>query len=271
MYVISRILIALIAIFLSLPSEANRMKVHHALLAKVTPRFNKNHMPSAQAAKSMARTIEFYEHCMYDETDDRIQYAISLNMKWRENPGLRGSPEKLGYEVCLTDVLGLPRFDNQKQIDAAKGTDLLMVSAEFILFPDDDGNTVPPERQFARPWAKNYIEGIARDLHEYLLRVLPRGNKGPDVPPLRMGSLVRSLESQKQLPSTANCATKICSTHLFGLSMDISNHPNYVPKIVRDWIKQRLVEDRRLGKIVMIQEFVHPHFHVLVVPPVYVE
>ena len=162
---------------------------------------------------------------MYGETPlDRAEYALLLNLKWRNSPQLGGTPEKIGYEVCFTDALGFVRYSDQVAIDAAKGIDLVEVSPLFIDFPSDKANTIPFERRYARPWVKTYIETLAQDLHEFLARE----HRGQEVPRLRMGSLVRSEVDQRRLRSTANCSTEICSTHLTGATIDISNNSNYV-------------------------------------------
>lgn len=265
MCVISRILIALIALFLSLPSEAGRKKVHHAPLAKVTPRIAKNYVPPLYTPKSMAETIEFYKHCMYDETDDRIGYAINLNMKWRMDPSLRGSPEKLGYEVCLTDALGLKRYEDQASIDAAQTSgELVELSDLSLYFPSE----VPSERRFTRPWVRDYIVGIARDMNMHFVDEAKKTHE--EVTQLRVSSTVRSFRDQRRQASPAACRNEICSTHTTGAAVDISNHFLKVGPRERLWIKERLIEDRKKGKIMIIQEFWRPHFHVLVIPPEFI-
>ena len=230
------------------------------------PSIAKHFIPLKSIAVKKAREIAFYKQCMYGETElERITYVLALNAKWRYSPLLGGGPEKIGYEVCLADALGLSRYENQEQIDAVKGTELMRVSAQFISFPNDKDNVIPFERQFSSPWARDYIESFAESLHKHLVKEMGGGKEDYNVPLLRMGSLVRSLAGQKKLPSTANCATEICSTHLRGPTIDISTNPKFVLKIAKDWIEQRLIEDRKLGKIVMIRE--KSHFHVFVIPP----
>lgn len=252
--------------------DAHTRKRHGKALPKVhaRPSIAKNFIPPKSIAVNKAKEIAFYKLCMYGETElERITYVLALNAKWRYSPLLGGGPEKIGYEVCLADALGLSRYENQEQIDAVKGTELMRVSAQFISFPNDKDNVIPFERQFSSPWARDYIEDFAEGLHKHLVKEMGGGKEDSNVPLLRMGSLVRSLVGQKKLPSTANCATQICSTHLRGPTIDISTNPKFVPEMAKDWIEQRLIKDRKLGKIVMIRE--KSHFHVFVIPPEFVE
>lgn len=88
---------------------------------------------------------------------------------------------------------------------------------------------------------------------------------------MRVNSLVRSLADQEKQKSPAKCKNEICSTHLTGGAVDISNSDQRVTREVRMWIRERLLRDRSEGKILLIQEFVSAHYHIFVIPPEYVE
>ncbi len=241
-------------------------------LARTKPSIAKNYKPSFFTLRQTERTIEAYKDCMYGAAanEDKIERALILNLSYRDEVNLRGSPDKLGREVCLADILGLKRYQTQRKIDRAKGATLFSVRSEFIEFPNDTGNRLPPERRFATRWVKEYIESLAQDLHVYLLDKQHEGEI-IDVPLLRVNSLVRSLSAQGRQASIAACRNEICSTHLTGSTVDISNHPVHVSPLVRQWLRERLLADRREGKIIMIQEFFRPHFHIFVIPPQYLE
>jgi hypothetical protein len=164
------------------------------------------------------------------------------------------------------DALGLKRYETQVDIDRAKGVDLFEVSSEFIEFPDDAGNRLPSERRFARQWVKDYIESLARDLHAHLVSKRAPG-RTDDISLLRVNSLVRSLADQAKQASPAKCKNEICSTHLTGSTVDIANGDGRVSAESRKWIRERLLQDRKDGKIIMIQEFSRPHYHLFVIPP----
>lgn len=253
-----------------IPEKPNRSHGKSLPMVHVRPGIARSFVPPKSMAAKKAEEIAFYKQCMYGETElDRTTYVLALNAKWRRNPSLKGAPEKIGYEVCLADALGLSRYENQAEIDAAKGTELMRVSTEFISFPSDKDNVVPFDRQFARPWAKDYIENFARMLHEHLTKVAAEGKGDTDIQLLRMGSLVRSIEGQKKLHSTANCKTEICSTHPAGATIDISTNPKFVQEIAVEWIMKQLMLDRQQGKVLVIRE--KSHFHLFVVPPDFVE
>lgn len=146
-------------------------------LAHVKPSIEKGYRPPIFTTPPRTQfAVAAYKRCMYDEMPpglDRILYALALNLSYRDESDIRGSAEKLGREVCLSDALGLHRYETQAEIDRAKGGELLEVSPQFIIFPDDEGNRLPEERHLARPWAKIYIEAFARDLHTFLLEKHP--------------------------------------------------------------------------------------------------
>jgi hypothetical protein len=239
-------------------------KKHTTPLRRVRPSVDKNYAPTQNAGKRMADAVNAYKVCMYGDLspdEDRIERAVSLNLAYREDRTLGGNAEKLGREVCLAEALGLNRYETQAEIDAAKGSDLFPISGKFVLIPDDQ---VPIERRYARAWVKEYVEALAYDLHVYLLR--RHGDSG-EVAQLRINSLVRSLSGQAAQASPAKCRNEICSTHLTGSTVDVSNHSAKVDREVRDWVRDRLIADRKDGKIVMIQEFHSAHYHVFVIPP----
>lgn len=243
-------------------------------LTPVVPSIEKGYRPPFfTTSPRMQLAVLAYKQCMYDDArseSDVTLRALALNLSYREDQHISGSAEKIGREVCLADALGLKRYETQGDIDHAKGTELFAVSPQFIEFPDDDGNRLPPERRFARLWVKEYVETLGRDLHASLLARRTRSTIGA-VPLLRVNSLVRSLADQSEQHSPAKCKNEICSTHLTGSTVDIANGEGRVSPESRKWIRERLLQDRKDGKIVMIQEFARPHYHIFVIPPEYVE
>ncbi len=234
------------------------------------PSIGKDYKPSFFSLHSTELAIEAYKDCMYGTpaSEDKIERALLLNLAYRDDANLHGSPDKIGREVCLADILGLKRYQTQAEIDRAKGSELFPISTEFIEFPDDTGNYLPPERRLGTWWVKEYLETLARDLHAYLLEN-PSEEMSNSTPLLRVNSLVRSLAAQGRQVSSAKCKNEICSTHLTGSTVDISNYPVHVSPLVRQWLRERLLADRKEGKIIMIEEFFHPHFHIFVIPPQY--
>jgi hypothetical protein len=258
--------------------KAARAKAQHKKkpkpLAPLSPSIERGYRPPIfSTSPRMHFAVLAYKECMYDDArpeSDATLRALALNLSYRADRNISGSAEKLGREVCLADALGLKRYETQGDIDRAKGAELFEVSPQFIEFPDDDGNRLPPERRFARPWVKEYVETLGRDLHAHLLQQRTRSSLG-HIPLLRVNSLVRSLAGQSEQSSPAKCKNEICSTHLTGSTVDIANGEGRVSPESRKWIRERLLQDRKDGKIVMIQEFARPHYHLFVIPPEYVE
>lgn len=241
-------------------------------LAPVKPTIEKGYRPPFFTTSPRTQlSVAAYKACMYAEGDTesvRVERALSLNFSYRRTPGFSGGPEKIGREICFADALGLKRYFTQEEIDGAKGTELVEVSTQFIDLANDEGNRFPPERRFARPWVKEYLEAFARDLHDHLLSKKPHGSIA-DIPRLRVTSLVRALADQEEQHSPAKCKTEICSTHLTGSTVDIANGGR-VSEEARKWIRARLFKDRNEGKILVIQEFARPHYHIFVVPTEFV-
>jgi len=258
--------------------KAKRPKAHVKKkpkpLTPVLPSIERGYRPPFfTTSPRMQLAVLAYKQCMYDDVPPglgAIERALALNLVYRADRNLAGSAEKIGREVCLADALGLKRYETQDDIDRAKNTELFAVSPQFIEFPDDEGNRLPSERRFARAWVKAYTEALAYDLHTYLLAHRASGALD-GIPLLRVNSLVRSLRDQSAQYSPAKCKNEICSTHLTGSTVDIANGEGRVSGDVRQWIRARLLQDRKDGKIVMIQEFARPHYHIFVIPPEYVE
>lgn len=231
-------------------------------IAKVPPRIPKNYTPPSVDPKFLA-IVTAYKECMYG-AGDPIERALNLNLAPRDDPALGGSPEKLGGEVCLADALGLTRYATIADIASAGKAGELVSIVDATGMAIADG--IPPERRYARPWVRDYLALLARDMDAHFTK---RGVT--DYTPLRVSSLVRSYRDQRrQWNSPASCKTEICSTHTTGSALDISNSRFHVGTKEREWIRERLLEDRRKGKIVMIEEWFPPHFHIFVLPPEFV-
>lgn len=224
-------------------------------LAKVTPRIPKTYTPPRGAKKKLAEIIAVYKSCMYGE-GDRVTRALERNFS--------GEGYLLGNEVCLADAIGLKRYETLPDIESAKQSgELVEVSASPGLVIADD---LPDVRHYARPWVREYLVALARDMEAHFAK-----EGGSDFTPLRVSSLVRSYKDQRrQKNSPASCWTEICSTHTTGSAVDVSNNPFRMGKKEREWLRERLVLDRKNGKIVIVEEWFPPHFHIFVLPPEFV-
>ncbi len=245
------------------PSAKPKAKKKHKPLAKVPPRIPKAYTPPPRADAKFLAIVDAYKQCMYGD-DDAIERALALNLGERENEMLGGTPGKLGNEVCLSDALGLRRYETLADITSAgmRGELAEVLPSAGLAIADD----LPAVRRFARPWVRDYLHSLARDLEAYAAK---EGIAEPT--PFRIASMVRSYSDQRrQWNSPASCRTEICSTHTTGSAVDISNNFFHMNKKERTWLRERLLEDRRKGRIVMIEERFPPHFHIFVLPPDFV-
>ncbi len=227
-------------------------------LGEVHPRIPPNYKTGIFSLRSTEERVAAYKQCMFPE-EGRLERALVLNMAAKDSVELFSDPRQLAYEVCLGDAMGLSRFENDASIELGKQTgELVELKIDGLVFPEK----LATEKRYARPWVKDYIEALATKMKQ-------RFNGA--YTPLRVGSLVRSYkDQQRQQNSPASCITEICSLHTTGSAVDVSNVPKWSGDAERAWLRAQLLEDRKLGKIVVIEEKSPPHFHLLVVPPQFV-
>lgn len=216
----------------------------------------------ALTAKQRA-TVAVYEACMEGAEsagkDERIFRALDLAFAAQGEQPLRGSPDKLGTEICVAELLGLSPFESDDAIALAteKG-ELFEFSFDRIVFAPK----LALHRRAGRSWVPAYLNELTRSMSEAF----------PDsVPPLlRIPSVVRTKAGQQRLflngRTPARCDVKgLCSTHTSGAAIDISLQ--MLDNARRAWITERLLQDVRERKILAILEGRGGHFHVFVLPP----
>lgn len=224
-------------------------------------------VPLDSLSPRQIEAITAYNECVSNEYDDPLRHALELAYEYKEERSLKGTPEKLGRESCVADMLGLSRYETIADINNAKKTgELVLVDSHLVDIPDD----VPMERHYARVWVRDYITSLAQDMQTYLRS---RGIVSFHASVLRVPSIVRSFDVQDRLvrngKSPANCRFHaICSTHTTGSTIDISSRR--IGIVGYTWLLGRLLEDRKNGKILIILESLGGHFHVFVIPPKYV-
>ena len=264
----SKPITAFIAIFILLTafsqhSAASPKRLHakatkRVPLGKVVPRISPEYKAGIFSWKSTRERIEAYKECMFPEVG-RLERALTLNRLASDSEVLSGSTKQLAYEVCLADAMGLERYELQADIEKGKSErKLVEIEADGLVFSD----FLPSERRYGRPWVKTYIETRAAEMKKHFKS---------DYTPLRVGSLVRSFkDQQRQRNSVASCKTEICSSHTTGSAVDLALAPKFTGAREREWLKERLLADRKRGVIVVTEEHYPEHFHVLVLPPQFV-
>jgi hypothetical protein len=108
--------------------------------------------------------------------------------------------------------------------------------------------------RLARPWTKHFIEQLASAFQEIF------GQR------LRITSLTRTRLTQLVLrrtnPNAAPARGAVQSTHLTGAAVDISKRSLTEAELA--WLRTVLWRLRRKGLIHAVEEFLEPHFHVMV-------
>lgn len=236
-------------------------------LGKVAPRIPKDYTPPALASPRMRAIVAAYKSCMYDGDGNRLNQALERNLGYRFEARIFGTPEKLANEVCLADALGLKRYETLADIVAANAQGELV---EIPVLPHlEIADDLPLARRYARPWVRDWLVALARDMEQFVEKENREGRRTSAV--IRIGSLVRSYHDQRrQTNSPASCQTEICSTHTTGATVDISNNRFRLGGKEQRWLRERLLADRKTGKIIMIEEAHPPHFHLFVIPPEFV-
>jgi len=227
----------------------------------------KQFVPFDKLSERQIEAIAAYNECMSKEYDDPLRHAMELAYEYKDDPSLKGTPQKLGRESCLADMFGLARYETLGDINNAKKLgELVIVDSTLIEIP----RGVPLERRYARVWVRDYITHLAEDMqaHFHEKRIFSFHRHV-----LRVPSIVRSFDVQDRLvrsgKSPANCNFRaICSTHTTGSTIDISSRR--IGMVGYTWLLERLLQDRRDGKIVFILESIGGHFHIFVIPPKYV-
>lgn len=224
-------------------------------------------VPLDSLSPHQIEAITAYNECISREYKNPLRHAMDLGYEYKDDSSLKGTPEKLGRESCIADMLGLSRYETIDDINKAKKMgELVLVDSPLIEIPDD----VPMERHYARVWVRDYITTLAQDMEAYLHA---RGIMSFHSYVLRVPSIVRSFDVQDRLVrngrSPANCRFHaICSTHTTGSTIDISSRR--IGLVGYTWLLDRLLKDRKDGKILVILEALGGHFHVFVIPPKYV-
>lgn len=175
---------------------------------------------------------------------------------------LRGSTAHHAHEVCLARTFRLRGFRDLAAIEREAGKLLVAIPSPYV---EVVAKEIPADRRFTRPWVRDYITVLARDMHQYFAQ---EGNVSPSL--LRITSMIRSYEDQakevRRGHSPADCRYPfLCSTHTSGSSLDLGLKD--VSRQGRAWLEARLIADQKARKIFFIIE--RSHYHVFVLPPEY--
>jgi hypothetical protein len=208
-------------------------------------------------------TIAVYEACVRGSdgitTQEKLFGALDLAFAAQQVNPLRGSPQKLGTEICVTELLGLSPFESDDAITVAtESGELSGFSFKRTVFDPE----LSLHRRAGRSWVPAYIDGLEQEMSEKF-PVAP-------LPLLRIPSVVRTKPGQQLLflsgRSPARCDVQgLCSTHTTGAAIDISLLTLNRARL--SWLKARIKKDITEHRILAILEAKGGHFHVFVLPP----
>ncbi|MGB6544844.1 MAG: DUF5715 family protein [Candidatus Acidiferrales bacterium] len=167
-------------------------------------------------------------------------------------PLFRPSHESMVIQNEEIDRLGLPRIQNEEQLDelVASG-DLLPITPNESLRIDP---RLDPERRFCRPWTLDFVNDLSeayyREFHDQI----------------QINSAVRTAEVQERLRRyNSNAAPEsgdLASSHLAGITVDIQRLGMTMPEI--KWVEQYMLPLHEAGLIEPEEERHQRCFHVMV-------
>lgn len=167
-------------------------------------------------------------------------------------PALRGSRDSLLKQNEEIDRAGLPRIQDDEQLEQLKAIGYLVPVKEskFLRFDSQ----LADERRYCRPWTLAFVEDLGRDYYEKFKT------------PIQVNSAVRTVEQQRRLrrhngnaaPETGETA----SSHLAGVTVDIGKRG--MTRKQHKWVADYLAKLKVDGVIEPEEERRQPVFHVMV-------
>jgi hypothetical protein len=177
-------------------------------------------------------------------------HRLARHINW--NPLIRGSHESMLRQNEEIDRLGLPRIEDEGQLDELK-TNLELVELSDTKTMRVDPR-LDPSLRFCKSWTRDFVDDISSAYYEQFKTKI------------QVNSAVRTVEHQKQLrrhnrnaaPETGETA----SSHLAGLTVDISKRG--MTKKQHKWFENYLANLRDHNLIEAAEERRQAVFHIMV-------
>ena len=168
------------------------------------------------------------------------------------NPLLKGSHETLLRENEMITEAGLPRIEDDDQLDA------LIEREELVRIPETDALRLNPgllsDRKYARPVVIDFLHDLSTAYYERFQQ------------PLIVTSAVRTIPQQRKLRRhNSNAAPEsgdAASSHLSGLTIDLGKRG--LTKQQHSWLEQYLKNLKDQNVIEPLEEHRQACFHVMV-------
>lgn len=168
------------------------------------------------------------------------------------NPLIRGSHESMLRQNEEIDRLGLPRIEDEGQLEELKASEQLVPlenTRSFQVAPQLD-----PEYRYAKPWTRDFVADLSDAYYAQFHQ------------PLLITSAVRTVEYQRKLRrrngNAAPEAGDTASSHLAGLTIDISKRG--MTKAQHRWFENYLAGMREQNLIEAAEERRQACFHIMV-------
>jgi hypothetical protein len=165
---------------------------------------------------------------------------------------LRARPGHPARENAAADAQRLTRLRTRTVLDRFLGAGLLVPMTGHA--PSVHVAGIPAWRRVARPWTRQFVRQLGEAIHRLF------GAR------LRVTALARTEAVQAALLTSNGNAAAVRgpsrSSHLTGASVDLSKVELSDAEL--EWMQVVLARLTRRGVILAIEEFVQPHFHVMV-------
>jgi hypothetical protein len=177
-------------------------------------------------------------------------HRLARRLNW--NPLIRGSHESMLRQNEEIDRLGLPRIEDEDQLEELKANQELVQIREsktLRIHPQLD-----PSMRYCKPWTHDFLDDISTAYYDEFHT------------PLQVNSAVRTIEFQKKLrrynknaaPETGETA----SSHLAGLTVDIAKRG--MSRKQHKWFEDYLANLRQHNLIEAAEERRQAVFHIMV-------
>jgi len=177
-------------------------------------------------------------------------HRLVRHLNW--NPLIRGSHESMLRQNEEIDRLGLPRIEDDTQLEELK-TNLELVELTDTKTMRVDPR-LDPSLRYCKPWTRDFVDDISSAYYDQFKTKI------------QVNSAVRTVEHQKQLrrhnrnaaPETGETA----SSHLAGLTVDIAKRG--MTKKEHKWFENYLADLRAHNLIEAAEERRQAVFHIMV-------
>jgi len=168
------------------------------------------------------------------------------------SPELRGSRDSLVKQNSEIDQAGLPRIEDDSQLQQLEERGVLVPITEtqyLVVSP-----SLKENRRYARPWTAQFVDDLSREFYAKFRK------------PIEVNSAVRTVEQQRHLMrvnhNAAPAEGEIASSHLAGTTVDIAKRG--LSRKQHKWIAEYLADMKKREVIEPEEERRQACFHVMV-------